>query len=57
MSIDLSIDFTSQLSAFAQTQFQIYFLQNMPSINDGADSFVSELYDKTVNGYVVKTVT
>ena len=58
MSLDISIDFESDMAAFANTQFQIYFLENMPFLGqDGGKGFAQEIYDPTVNGYVIKTVT
>lgn len=59
MSIDLSIDYASDMAAHAHTQFQIYMLQNLPNMtNEQAQkSFVQELYDSSVNGYVIKTTT
>ena len=55
MSISLSVDFASDHAAYGKSQFQMYFLETTPMLQD-LKSFASEIYDDTVHGFIIKTV-
>ena len=55
MSIAFTQDFSSDHAAFGKTQFQIYYLEKVPELED-KKQFAAEIYDDSVDGMVIRTV-